>query len=219
MTLCAISRLPRAASVTFREISEVVAVCCSTALAIVLAMTIIEYTPKSSLDSAAVRIGSSSSTAADINFRGDIVGVGSYYAGSSSNARALVAFAGGVFEDLNPYVTNRGSVFLLDALKINDLGYILATAIVNGEGRYYLLVPAMEECLMNWAEKTYPDLFKPAGPRTVVAAPYKYRYYQQSRSYVGVSTADAHAYYMLADGVLRDAGSIADFAVRTGCSG
>ncbi|MEQ1637245.1 MAG: hypothetical protein ABL903_11170 [Methylococcales bacterium] len=72
-------------------------------------------------------------------------------------------------------------------------------------------------CLMNWAEVTYPGLFAPASAATRSAAPYTYRYYQQSNAYLGISSADNHVHYLGADRVLKDAGDLAGWLAKANC--
>jgi M6 family metalloprotease-like protein len=73
------------------------------------------------------------------------------------------------------------------------------------------------DCLFNWAEKNYPNLFAPAGSSTVVSNPYNYRYYSESNAYLGVSSVNNHVYYMGPDGHLQDAGPLSDWLSKSGC--
>ena len=73
------------------------------------------------------------------------------------------------------------------------------------------------ECLLNWAENSYPDLLAPAGSPTAVWNTYNYRHYSVSDSYVGVSTVNNHVYYMGPDGNLQDVGSLSDWLPKAGC--
>jgi len=89
----------------------------------------------------------------------------------------------------------QGNIFLADYgnQRVRKIGLVTAS-------------PAQVECLLNWAESSYPDLFSPAGSMSQIQSPYVYRYYASTNSYVGVSFADSHAYYLGSDGVLQDAG-------------
>ena len=78
-------------------------------------------------------------------------------------------------------------------------------------------VNAAAECLFNWAEKNYPSLFGPAGALTQTSAPYSYRYYTNTRSYLGVSSDNNHVYYLGPDGVLRDEGALSNWLVTANC--
>lgn len=73
-----------------------------------------------------------------------------------------------------------------------------------------------KNCLMNWAEATYPSLFSPAAS-TQTLAPYTYRYYKNPNAYLGISSADNHVYYLGADGVLKDAGDLAGWLTKANC--
>ena len=82
-------------------------------------------------------------------------------------------------------------------------------------------IPAMppSECLFNWAERAYPGLFAayPSGVATAVWSVYSYRYYPGTKTYLGVSSADSHVYYLGPDGVLRDEGALASWLPVAGC--
>ena len=77
-----------------------------------------------------------------------------------------------------------------------------------------------DECLFTWGELHYPAYVAPAGSQTTSAAAYNYRYYTQSHSYLGTSSADNHLYYMgpLTNNVLKDLGLAYDWYVSAGCS-
>ena len=77
--------------------------------------------------------------------------------------------------------------------------------------------PRPVECLLNWAEASYPGLFSPAGAVSQFLAPYVYRYYKASNTYVGASFADSHVYYLGPDGVLQDEGDLSTWLVSAGC--
>jgi hypothetical protein len=73
------------------------------------------------------------------------------------------------------------------------------------------------ECLLNWAENNYPNLFSPVGSTTQFQPPYTYRHYSQTNSYVGVSADNNHVYYLGPDGVLVDVGDLPDWLSRASC--
>jgi hypothetical protein len=73
------------------------------------------------------------------------------------------------------------------------------------------------ECLLNWAEINYSNLFSPAGATSQFQSPYTYRYYSQTNSYVGVSASDNHVYYLGPDGVLMDVGDFSGWLTRASC--
>ena len=72
------------------------------------------------------------------------------------------------------------------------------------------------ECLLNWAEHTYPGLFSPAGALTQTFGPYTYRYYAGTHAYLGVSTNN-RVYYMDEFGNLHDEGPLGNWLPRAGC--
>lgn len=74
------------------------------------------------------------------------------------------------------------------------------------------------ECLLDWAETSYPTLFAPAGAVTAQLPPYTYRYYAATNAYVGAS-ADA-VYYLgpLTNQVLTNLGPLTDWLVTAGCA-
>lgn len=76
---------------------------------------------------------------------------------------------------------------------------------------------AAQECLLNWAEASYPDLFAPPGAVTQVQGFYTYRYYSNSYSYLGISSANNHLYYMGSDGILQDEGDWSLWLTTAGC--
>lgn len=55
---------------------------------------------------------------------------------------------------------------------------------------------ARADCLFNWAERTYPQFFAPAGATSATALPYYYRYYTGTRSYIATSSADANIWVL-----------------------
>jgi hypothetical protein len=73
------------------------------------------------------------------------------------------------------------------------------------------------DCLFNWAERNYPDLFAPVGSATAVWSVYNYRYYSATNAYLGVSTTDNHVYYQGLDGVLQDEGPLSKWLPLAGC--
>lgn len=73
------------------------------------------------------------------------------------------------------------------------------------------------ECLLNWAERTYPTALAPSGSGTRFLAPYTYRYYGFTDAYVGVSTQDGHVYFLGADRVMADLGTLGTWLAAAGC--
>ncbi len=80
-------------------------------------------------------------------------------------------------------------------------------------------VRGRDDCLFDWAEDKYPDLFRPARPVSRNAGPYLYRYYGATGAYLGTSSADSHLYYLgpASGGLLVDLGPVAGWASLGGC--
>jgi len=74
------------------------------------------------------------------------------------------------------------------------------------------------ECFLAWAEGKYPNLLAPSGAATQISNLYSYRYYPETKTYVGISAADNHVYYMKAeDGLLQDEGPLSNWIPLSGC--
>jgi len=76
---------------------------------------------------------------------------------------------------------------------------------------------ATVECLFNWAEKNYSNLFAAAGANTQQLSPYSYRYYQKTNSYLGFNYTNNDVYYIGANGVLQDVGALSVWQATSGC--
>lgn len=84
-----------------------------------------------------------------------------------------------------------------------------------------LTVPnAVSDCLFDWAETIYPDLFNPPHAKSAVAAPYYYRYYSGTDTYVGVSTDDNHVWLLgpATGNQVHDVGPVNNFLGLAGCT-
>lgn len=75
------------------------------------------------------------------------------------------------------------------------------------------------DCLFNWGEDHYPAALSPARAASQALAPYYYRRYDGSNSYLGVSSTDNHLYYLDARGTLTDMGLAATWSAQAGCRG
>lgn len=74
------------------------------------------------------------------------------------------------------------------------------------------------ECLFNWAQTFYPQLFSPAVRGLQLSSPYLYRYYASTNAYVGVSSTDNHVYYLEPNqAVPMDMGEFSSFLKEAGC--
>lgn len=74
-------------------------------------------------------------------------------------------------------------------------------------------------CLFDWAERTYPTLFAPAGASSVGAASYYYRYYSQTGAFLATSSADNHVYYRGPNSgdATVDVGELSTWLATAGC--
>jgi hypothetical protein len=76
------------------------------------------------------------------------------------------------------------------------------------------------DCVFNWAERVYPNLFAPAGAVSqTLVPPYYYRYYAATNAYLGSSSADNRLYYFgpAAGNTLLDAGPLSNWWTTAGC--
>lgn len=73
------------------------------------------------------------------------------------------------------------------------------------------------ECLFNWAQTFYIDLFSPPTSGLLFSSPYTYRYYPNTDAYVGLSSDDNHVYYLGPDGIFQDQGDLSVWLTQSGC--
>lgn len=106
----------------------------------------------------------------------------------------------------------RGGVLSITS---NAPGSPHSVALVGGNQ-----LAAGTDCLFNWAEKTYPQYFTPAGKASATATPYYYRYYSGKGNYLATSSADNHIWVLGPSfGTAPvDVGPIADYLGMAGCS-
>lgn len=78
---------------------------------------------------------------------------------------------------------------------------------------------AVSDCMFNWAERQFANLFSPAGASSGVFQQYYYRYYTGTANYVAVSSADNHIWLLgpATGGNLLDVGKVSDFQGLAGC--
>jgi hypothetical protein len=74
-----------------------------------------------------------------------------------------------------------------------------------------------QDCVLNWAEKTYPAFFAPA-TSSITVAPYYFRYYTATATYLGFSSANGHLYYFSGATGLLDLGPQANWQSVAGCA-
>ncbi|WP_333874037.1 hypothetical protein [Methylobacter sp.] len=74
------------------------------------------------------------------------------------------------------------------------------------------------DCLFNANEQAYPSLLPATGTPSESATTYYYRSYPQTNSYIGISSADNHLYYMGPDAKMQDQGNAATLMTQAGCN-
>jgi uncharacterized delta-60 repeat protein len=77
------------------------------------------------------------------------------------------------------------------------------------------------DCLFNWAERIYPELFPSAEVSMATYAPFYYRYYPGKANYLATSSADNHIWVLgpsFLGNSLLDVGPVASFMTTAGCS-
>ncbi|MBS4095654.1 MAG: hypothetical protein KGZ83_02310 [Sulfuricella sp.] len=72
------------------------------------------------------------------------------------------------------------------------------------------------DCLFNWAERSYAQLFSPAQAPSQALGAYYYRYYSATNAYLGVDKDQQHA-VLLFGGAMQDLGDVAPFIASAGC--
>ena len=80
--------------------------------------------------------------------------------------------------------------------------------------------PALSaDCVFNWGEHHYADLLWPGAAPSQTLAPYYYRHYAGTNSYVGVSSQDEHLYYMgsASNSLMLDLGGMATWKRSAQC--
>lgn len=75
------------------------------------------------------------------------------------------------------------------------------------------------DCLFNWAERTVPQYFAPAGAASTTLTPYYYRYYTGTKNYLATSSADNHIWVLGSafGSSPLDVGPISVFLTTAGC--
>ncbi len=111
-----------------------------------------------------------------------------------------------------------------NALLARILGWVMlmvfcnAAAAIDSSVKTNTTTMPNIECLLNWAQAFHSDLFSPAVHEVQFSAPFTYRYYPNTNSYVGVSSADNHVYYQgPTDLSPKDIGDLSVFLQESGC--
>ncbi len=119
------------------------------------------------------------------------------------------------------WVTKYGATFklLIDDPKGGHGGFMTNSTNVATALAQFTPTINQSDCLFNWAEKTYPQYFSPAGAASATSSPYYYRYYSGTANYLGVSSADNHVWVLGPSfgNELRDVGSTSSYLGASGC--
>jgi hypothetical protein len=71
--------------------------------------------------------------------------------------------------------------------------------------------------LLNAQENAHPDLLPATGAPSQSVTTYYYRGYSRTNSYLGISSADNHLYYVGTNGKMQDQGAVAGLMMAAGC--
>jgi hypothetical protein len=141
-----------------------------------------------------------------------------------SYTTSLTNNGGGVFT--GTVVPNKYSSFYTTYALPRPVG---VRVVVRNKDEHYVLadtvIPVLPasisqpDCLFNWAERAYSNLFAPPGAVSGTSAPYYYRYYPTTNSYLGTSSVDSHVYYMgpMSNHSILDVGTLSGWLATAGC--
>jgi hypothetical protein len=112
-------------------------------------------------------------------------------------------------------------VFRVEILATNASGTSNAELVLTvvGSGATPVTSTASADCLFDWAEKNYADLFAPARAPSRTYDVYYYRYYSATNSYLAVAGVNKRVFYIgaLSGGSLLDVGDTATWLTAAGC--
>jgi hypothetical protein len=99
---------------------------------------------------------------------------------------------------------------------VNGVLQVFSAPILRFEGTN-VTVLSSTDCLLNWAEKNYSELFSPAGAVSQTLSTYYFRYYKNTNTYVGISSANNRVYYLGGNGNLLNVGDLSSWLTTAGC--
>lgn len=77
---------------------------------------------------------------------------------------------------------------------------------------------AQVDCLLTWAERTYPGVFAPRLPPAQTLYTFYYRHYAQTNAYLGISAADQMVYVLDGvTGVITNVGALPNWLALANC--
>lgn len=81
-----------------------------------------------------------------------------------------------------------------------------STGLIAYLFRDAVMTSAKSDCLFNWGEDNYASVLSPIRPVSQSSAPYYFRFYPGTNSYLGTSSLDQHLYYLPASRQMQDLG-------------
>ncbi len=100
---------------------------------------------------------------------------------------------------------------------VNGQLQVFSAPILRFNGVIVNTLPSTD-CLLNCAERNYPQLFSPAGAKSQTLSTYYYRYYKNTNAYVGISAANNEVYYLGPNGILQDVGNLPGWLATAGAN-
>lgn len=102
-----------------------------------------------------------------------------------------------------------------------DWGAIKQVMVENRTGAPVLppasISAAAIDCLFNWAQREFPDVLRPATAPSQTVSPFRFRFYEQTGIYLGVSL-DHQQFYYIQSGQLTSLGAVADWFAVASCA-
>lgn len=111
--------------------------------------------------------------------------------------------------------------FITEPTNDHLLAASLATATLTGfrspGDNLSWTAPDRQACLFNWFERQFPEFISPRGATNQKLAPFTFRYYSQTQSYLGHSSDDQHIYFLNEPIGLLNLGAANVWAAQTAC--
>jgi pimeloyl-ACP methyl ester carboxylesterase len=102
-----------------------------------------------------------------------------------------------------------------DWLDVSYSGLTTSTHLVSGKS-----TPDPFDCLFQWAESSYPDIFGRTRTASTVSGDLVFRKYSGSSSYFGFTKAQGHTFYLgpLTNNIVADLGLTSNWMTLSGCA-
>ncbi|MDD2762200.1 MAG: hypothetical protein PHH11_18130, partial [Methylomonas sp.] len=110
-----------------------------------------------------------------------------------------------------------GKTILLPNNKVLNVGGALNVEGTNWASAEIYIPQTSDLCFFSWAEANYSDYLSPSGAVTSTLAPYPYRYYANTNTYLGISSSDNHLYYLDSNSIMTDLGASTIWMKMAGC--